>query len=845
MNRFPEKKKGDALAASHVNDLGKAITSMEGMRASNAAFMTSTKSLVMPAQHIEGLATITNAKIDENDSLYSGLYLCKFRSFRRYDEGESTPKWKDDDSDYILDLRGLSDTYRPQHDLFLMEKEVVSCWYDASSSYLVPSEVPRIRRVISQGSILPGTMGLVSVPYGPVETAAGSPIPEIFVYVLHSGAAIGPLQQFKIYYDESLSTWVPLDGGSGGSETRIKFRALADINNRTLAVTVLHSTTVAAPVYSLMNIFDPNNLWGTATRGCVGFASYNLRRSQWEIESCSLPANEVLVFIEDELKAFGTPPTGTVVAEWGLRSTYPNVMRPPSCDIDCEYTWNRSLSVWELTTPCGDGCTCTGPPEDPPADPTLEGQTASGVCLNDSGAIVLTFTNPQKLDAVCDSNVILRRVSNAGFGSPFEDAPAVDGSATDFRWEVVAVEKKHARWITFVYTEEEEASVVVLSYCDGEDPGECGNVLVDYPHGEPCPGDLVSAYYCPNSNTYKAVITDSAMMGTPINEPMITVLAPDSCGLEVSKENFRMFRTLCEAEEPTVTKLKLGTSTPVLVSVGAGECGEISYAYQNIRAFLCDTEGEPTSPGFSDFMINLGDAKFLTGAAFGGNTNCGSATWQFRSSEGEWVEVTPCPAGCTSSGPPETTPSTAGGSYQWNGTTWVVFLDCDGVGGVLDPPPDREGTPDEVVDVDCVYTATTPCSVSEGASCGLNLTFKTLAEICDGSPGGGTVTHVPLQLTAIDVVTDVAEGLEGIIVEHAVAYVCSWEATDDSLIPFTPCPAPSPCSGYATYRWNNSIPDWELLTPCPEGCTSTPPADDPVDPEGEVPDVDVPCTEVT
>lgn len=406
----------------------------------------------------------------------------------------------------------------------------------------------------------------------------------------------------------SVETYVPERSSSGSV---VKFRTLQNIELRSFPAFDLTGT------YGIITINDPNNLWSSITSGCIGTAFWNKKYNKWEVLTCSLPANEIVCEITEPLLLNEPVPPATVVSGFQLRSTYPNVMGPPSCNTICEYTWNVSTQSYQLTEDCEGSCECSPPPENPPEDTQLEGQIFPGICQSEEEEeiIIDDYTNPLNLDAVCNSLITLQRVTDAKFGEPLETFDE-EGSATDYRWEVIRVEQKHARFITFAYN---ETSVTVESFCDGFDPSDCGDVDVTYPLGAPCPGDTVTAYYCPASNTYKAIATQSAMMGSPenVDVPVSTEAVP--CGIKVNSYPFKMFHSTCTPqEEPDETLVNLGTTIPVVVAVSAGDCGKIDYAWQNIKAFACDNAGEPTSPSFSDFTLNLGDTKFVYDAYFNG-----------------------------------------------------------------------------------------------------------------------------------------------------------------------------------------------------------------------------------
>lgn len=346
-------------------------------------------------------------------------------------------------------------------------------------------------------------------------------------------------------------------------------------------------------------------------------------------------------------------------------------------------------------------------------------------------------------------------------------------------------DKCKAKWIKFTYAT--GMAVTVDQFYDGADPTDCGEITVVYPLREPCDDDVVLAFYDPNEDQYVAIATESAMLGTPITKTLPTAIAAASCGLTVTKEPYLMFPSLCEPETPNEESISLGTTVPVVVSMSAGDCGEISYAYQNIKAFACDSEGEPTSPSFSDFAIDFGAVKFLTAAAFGGNPNCGSATWEYNTDTAAWTLISGCPGGCSGGEQPSTPPSTFNAQYEWDGSDWNILFPCD-PGGTSSPPGAPGGFIGETLEVPCIHTVEVACTQSAGAGCGLNLTYKTLAEICSEESEPGEVVHVPLELTPINVVQEVYEGSGAIIIERAIAYVCSWEVAAEDQITLTECP---------------------------------------------------------
>jgi len=315
-----------------------------------------------------------------------------------------------------------------------------------------------------------------------------------------------------------------------------------------------------------------------------------------------------------------------------------------------------------------------------------------------------------------------------------------------------------ARWIQFDYTAGgSNATVTPTAFFDGPDPSECGDVTVSYPIGEPLCNTPVLAFYDPNTDEYQAVSTPSALMGEPVVQTLVNSISGEDCGIEYNATEYRTFPNSCDPE-PTPTSVSLGADIPVIVAASSDECGKINYAWQSIRAFLCDAEGEPTEPSVTSFNIDFGDMKFVMGASFGASTCGGNATYTFNLDTSDWDLTTPCPGGCESTPP-----------------------------AIPDPLPLTE------------ITEEVSCTSRDDAQCGLNLQLMGIGESCDyGSSGGPTPTivHVPLILEPITVVTEIYDNAtDAIVIERAVIYVCNFEAAPDDQIAIADCPEEIPSSG--------------------------------------------------
>jgi hypothetical protein len=658
--------------------------------------------------------------------------------------------------------------------------------------------------------------------------------------------------------------------------TLMKFRALAPINDRTVRVQVIHGGGLT-PGHQ-MAVYDPNNLWSSITKDCIGFARYrgefkqptcnssavyeiglNIGASQWrlvtpcppgcntppapaipnpvptartthtttctvkvvndtpgwEIVTCSLPANEIRVEIEDTMLARTYLPgelRGMTTESYALRSTYPNVMRPPRCEASCTYTWDRYANKWNVSGQCPNGCACGPAPALPPTQEQLDAPLPITVlvpCVSNSPRIEILFENPHKIDAMCGAHVILRRINNATWGDTIEAAPA-GGSASDFRWEAVFADKRKARMISFYY-EKDVDNPAVNEWWNGDDPSECDEPLsIKYPLGEPCNGSLVIADYDPNTDDYIARDTESSMMGEPQTDSFVTQIANDECGVNVSRVSVRAFYIIdsngvCERNE-TSNPVSLGTATPVIVAMSSEECGKINYAYQNIRAWICQNLIE-----FADFDINFDGVQFVTAASFGPPSCSGEATYRIGLNVGlsTWELVTPCESGCESSPPPLPSPIPTPETFE-----------------------------------------TVPCSSAANRQCGLNLQMGTIcADTGSGAPLP-TIVHVPLPLEPVKVVTEVYDNaIDAIIIEQKTIYVCNWEEYPDDQIAIGPCDgsssgaSPASCNGSSVYGWSVSTQSWFLVRNCASGCQPASPPSEPPSNPSEYAEVQVPCLE--
>jgi hypothetical protein len=299
-----------------------------------------------------------------------------------------------------------------------------------------------------------------------------------------------------------------------------------------------------------------------------------------------------------------------------------------------------------------------------------------------------------------------------------------------------------ARWIQFKYSGGGSGgsapSIEVDDYWDGVDPSDCGEIEVIYPLGEPCPDEDVIAFWDPNDGKYVAISTKSAMLGEPVTKTLILDVENESCGIKLTEFEAKVFKGTCEAED-NERDVELGESMPVVASISSESCGHINYAFRQIRAFPCDSTVQ-----FTDFPIDFGSAMFVTAAEFGPPDCPGNATWTFNTGTNDWDLTTACPNGCTAIKP-----------------------------AIPDPLPTS------------AITTTTTCDVPASGQCGLNLT---LGGICVSDV---SVVHVPLELTSVDVVTEVVDTGADLRSYRKRLYVCNVEDLSDDIIgTFEECEEP-------------------------------------------------------
>jgi hypothetical protein len=180
------------------------------------------------------------------------------------------------------------------------------------------------------------------------------------------------------------------------------------------------------------------------------------------------------------------------------------------------------------------------------------------------------FENPWRLDAHCGAKIILEYI----------DDRCLSGNG---RWELRQVERYRARWIKFAFSAESPDNISVDAYWEGEDPEACGDtVTVEYPLGQPCVDSDVVACYDPFTFTYKAITSQSAMLGPAEEMDIIQYVKFTTCGLDYIKQTAKVF--------PCGSVPTLETTTPELVDLNVVTSASMSpYAlnFTNATISVC------------------------------------------------------------------------------------------------------------------------------------------------------------------------------------------------------------------------------------------------------------------
>ena len=384
--------------------------------------------------------------------------------------------------------------------------------------------------------------------------------------------------------------WVVVNGGAGAP--RIQFVTTSKMASQQVAVKVLRVHGAAPDLSggvlqfgSTLNVTDPFNLWAEVEPNATGWAYYVAQSAddtetedvtepthpaRYEIEECSLPIKELEGTISTcLLKSQGSKDVAVSFSNDDIRSSYPNVDKPPEA--------------------------------------------------SESG--VINAQNTYNLDAIANSRVFIRRVTNLHDSEP-EDYAQGAGSATTARWEIYKVQKKIARWAE-VRHEGEQWEWSNGPTWDGFSPfgdGGCPPAITGYSTDcLPVSGTVGVAFYSPENHEYRVVSTHSALLGPP-----------------------GKYSYIKGSDSPSNLALSFVNCTDPTLSYTQSEI--YGWGVNETKPNCIEDEAVTSSLGFSQVPVMLGaDPYYCTGTCtYEVVDNGGGKTWQLVSGTG-------CSTGCVCS----------------------------------------------------------------------------------------------------------------------------------------------------------------------------------------------------
>jgi len=242
-----------------------------------------------------------------------------------------------------------------------------------------------------------------------------------------------------------------------------------------------------------------------------------------------LPAWEVTATLKNVLKYSDATGVADLVS---IRSNFPHIGPPPLVNEDGEITF---FNTWQLDGLCDSKVVLQfidGKCKAAPCDATCTvNYTTGGGWAYDLGNTCPTGCDCPPLPTDTPSEATTRTL------------PCIPQDTTS-RWEIRQVENRRARWIEFRFLVATPSDITIISFWDGEDPEAClQDIDVDYPLGTPCVDSDVVASYDPKTYRYKAVSSESAMLGPPDTVTMIQAIAFDGCGINYIVQSAKVFCT--------------------------------------------------------------------------------------------------------------------------------------------------------------------------------------------------------------------------------------------------------------------------------------------------------------
>jgi hypothetical protein len=275
-----------------------------------------------------------------------------------------------------------------------------------------------------------------------------------------------------------------------------------------------------------------------------------------------LPAWEVDATLQDVLKYSDATGIADLVA---IRSNFPHIGPPPDVNEDGEIEFQNP---WQLDGLCDSKVVLQH----------IEGKCKAAPCdafcrVNFSTGGGWTYDSVYTCPEGCDCPPLPTDLPDEATS---RDLPCIPQD-TASRWEIRQVENRRARWIKFRYLVDTPSDITIDEFWDGEDPEACEqDIDVDYPLGVPCVDSDVVASYDPKTYRYKAVSSESAMLGPPDTIDVLNAMAFDGCGINYISQSVKVF---CAGEpdllstEPDLTSVEVLSSASLLPPIA--ECDNV------------------------------------------------------------------------------------------------------------------------------------------------------------------------------------------------------------------------------------------------------------------------------
>ena len=112
----------------------------------------------------------------------------------------------------------------------------------------------------------------------------------------------------------------------------------------------------------------------------------------------------------------------------------------------------------------------------------------------------------------------------------------------------------------------------------------------------------------------------------------------------------------------------------------------------------------------------------------------------------------------------------------------------------------------------------------KSATCAFEITKRTFKTFSCGNEDQTPPETLTISSQLVDVVVGAGIVNGDLVLYRSALFVCDTATATDITLDGEPCPVP--CTGEATYTWNSSTAEWDLTTPCANGCTEAGPPTD-------------------